>query len=114
LRRWFKGGNDVETKHTPIPWHVHGEGYVPQPGAEKLYSIAWSNDGELVAEGVYGKENAAFIVRACNAHEELEAALNEALEVITAQLVHGEVSVEGWQETHDQIVDALSKAEAAA
>ena len=49
---------------------------------------------------------ASDIVRACNAHDALVAALDAAIEQITAQLVHGEVTQEGWQSTLDELVAA--------
>jgi len=53
-------------KHRPTPWHIHGEVH----GLPQCVSIAWSQDGELVADSVY-KENAEFIVRVCNLHQKL-------------------------------------------
>jgi len=63
------------TKHTETPWTLSEPQAVH--GIE-TYEIHWSADGECVAEIVHGKDDAAFIVRACNAHDELVAAL-EAL-----------------------------------
>lgn len=53
-----------ETKHTPGPWHVlnHGPHY-NNPRIDHL-EIAWSKDGELVTELVYGKANADLIAAA--------------------------------------------------
>ena len=63
--------NDM-TEHTPTPWFVmhgtdimHGDKATRHASVDKLWA-----DG-----GTQACANAAFIVRACNAHDELVAAL---------------------------------------
>ncbi|MCK8788244.1 hypothetical protein M0638_28235, partial [Roseomonas sp. NAR14] len=64
------------TKHTPMPWSIDQDGKT---------ALITSN-GELIAEcGIsdlpvkQDQANAAFIVRAVNAHDALVAALRELL-----------------------------------
>ena len=59
--------------HTPTPWHV---GMKPGP-------FIYGPQGEQVADMTgactfNGKQDAAFIVRACNSHAQLVAALDRA------------------------------------
>jgi len=66
------------SKHTPTPWHKtnpHDEPYY-----EIWYGKIGAKDRELIAEYV-SKDNAEFIVKACNSHAELYEA---AQEMITA------------------------------
>lgn len=67
----------MEAKHAPTPW-VNIGGYITEPV-----------DGETIGEVIYwsGRENeqkanADFIVRVCNAHYQLVAALDQALGVM--------------------------------
>lgn len=58
------------TEHTPVPWHVGGDGRIVYE--ETGYAIC----NAVVYHGKWdGQENAAFIVRAANAHDDLVAAL---------------------------------------
>lgn len=74
----------TETKHTPTPWEVHdhkdarhhefaiiAREALDQQGelGVKVASVWGSKRGHCSAET--SKANAAFIVRACNAHDEL-------------------------------------------
>lgn len=65
-------------KHTPTPWHV----------GETAPTIVYAPDGFAVANATvfHGRHepeesvtNAAFIVRACNAHDELVSVLGRML-----------------------------------
>jgi len=70
---------EKNAQHTPTPWHT-GEG--------KAERIIYAADGFAVADatvfhGLHVESptaNAAFIVRACNAHDELVAALKGLLD----------------------------------
>lgn len=71
-------------KHTKTPWRI---GAGTNPGAvvadEPVPEIGGSDavdyyGGHLIAESI-APHNAAFIVRACNAHEQLVAACDRAL-----------------------------------
>lgn len=55
-------------KHTPTPW-------VYDPDCHGLFQVEGGIDGKQVADINTDEVNAAFIVRACNAHEELVKAL---------------------------------------
>jgi hypothetical protein len=87
---------EVETKHAPPPWKFHlGRGANPRfhIQTEGGYQIASTPAlDSLSKEENEGRENdAAFIVRAVNAHEELLASAKNALNVLagvaTGQLV---------------------------
>ncbi|MBA8886128.1 hypothetical protein FHW12_000319 [Dokdonella fugitiva] len=75
----------MSAQHTPTPWHT-GEG--------KAERIIYADDGFAVADAAvfHGRHvespanNAAFIVRACNAHDELVAALRRAVEAAEARM----------------------------
>ena len=59
----------TQTKHTTLPWEVEGQG-------QEVVGILAIGDNKYVAKlsGWHKKSqdaNAEFIVRACNAHEEL-------------------------------------------
>ena len=66
--------------HTPIPWELHD--IAPDDPEWEAFEI-WArkkligNGAGSAAMRVFGKKNAAFIVRACNAHEDLLAVLSE-------------------------------------
>ena len=62
-------------KHTPTPWTQQGE-VITKDGA--TIAKAWLN-GLYEDAGAHDlqQDNARFIVRACNAHDELVAALEE-------------------------------------
>ena len=74
----------METRHTPTPWYTGKYSMQCGAAADHIYSrqsrepsegiarcYAWVGRGEAEA-------NASFIVRACNAHDELVEALKDA------------------------------------
>jgi hypothetical protein len=69
-------------KHTPPPYKFKYNGYfcdisaeVGETGEKDTFDIAGVWDGsEIPGRSRDGKANAAFIVRACNAHDELLSA----------------------------------------
>ena len=71
-------------KHTPTPWRAdsgpelsaHIGPYVYGPDNVPVAYV----DYQHVGDGALSNENAAFIVRACNAHDDLVAAVEELLE----------------------------------
>jgi len=89
----------MTTQHTPTPWQ-HGEGICEH----KIYSITRPELDEIArCYGDSAKEahdNAAFIVRACNAHE----GLIEALE----RIAWHELT---WKESRDVARAALAATE---
>ena len=92
-------------EHTPLPWKKCG-------GATPQYMAIHSVDGYIVfgmADGMIDRENghpiltpdfvtqannAAFIVRACNCHDDLLAACEAALETIAGGSYHNAPSAE--------------------
>jgi hypothetical protein len=68
-------------KHAPTPWKIEAK---KRPyGSEGSYNIAFCGD---ISDGIgyigqiYNRANAAFIVRACNAHDDLLAACKALVE----------------------------------
>jgi hypothetical protein len=68
--------------HTETPWRVDGEtGEIVRDAAPSSDPDLLTAGFELVIADVIGPDreaNAAFIVKACNAHEQLVAALDKA------------------------------------
>jgi hypothetical protein len=61
----------MDQQHTRGPWHVAGGGQQIRSARDQIARVWMMRDGE-------GKANAAFIVRACNAHYEMRNLLEEA------------------------------------
>lgn len=60
--------------HTPTPWYHNYDDVLASEEPEDLIATFWhANDGKAV-------ENAEFVVRACNAHDDLVAALSVMVE----------------------------------
>lgn len=104
---------EVKVKHTPTPWGMALE----KDGSTRVYELhEWSktypNDSHIVGESV-DEADAAFIIKACNAHDELLSALHLARRIITNNVP--EYLVEAWNANRDrhlaQIDAALAKAE---
>lgn len=75
----------MTNKHTPLPWtNKPGPFFVCQVGSNfddpGIWSEAFQTDGTPFPFGDK-KDDAAFIVRACNSHYELLATLKELVEV---------------------------------
>lgn len=107
------------SKHTPTPWRVHdlktrdgnGVEYVSYAVADardrlvmdatnsSVAEIRWEHDGEPAGYvqhfDVQSEADAAFIVKACNAHADLVAAL-QALSL----WFDGEKTPDGWIHPH--------------
>lgn len=83
--------------HTPTPWYT-GEG--------KAARIVYAQHGFAVADAtIYhariepvmeAEENAAFIVRACNAHDDLVAALQAAVARVEIANAEGDPIMSAW------------------
>jgi hypothetical protein len=71
----------TETKHTPTPWRVSPTGMSVWSGdqdADSFTRICIRPEGKVSAkENEEWPANAAFIVRACNAHDDLVSALQK-------------------------------------
>ena len=77
-------------KHTAMPWFADGIVIESKNGNIGLMNLARPENES--------KANAAFIVKACNMHEELVALLKEALDTLNPQ--DGEITTmtirQGW------------------
>lgn len=64
-----------QAMHTPTPWRIYKEPMNPNPRimAEASTLVAVISQGKAFAKQT--DTNAAFVVRACNAHEDLLGAL---------------------------------------
>jgi hypothetical protein len=99
-------GDKVGAVHTPTPWEIYEGGAI---GHGKNYGI------KGVAEAHLWPDDAAFIVKACNAHDDLVAIAREALAVVE----HGGGSFAMGEKgknygIEDRIKAALAKAEGGA
>lgn len=100
------GAQTKQTAHTPTPWLLE-DGTLRAAGEETRLVADVAIYGRLSDEG---KANAAFIVRACNSHNDLVAALRAIQEIENKE--YGP----DWEEIEQarQIAtDALAKAGAA-
>lgn len=76
-------GGDAKTLHTPTPWRCDPDGY-----AEYI----WGASGEMVAQlrghgaGLPKRDNAEFIVRACNNLDALLESLKELHDASAAMM----------------------------
>ena len=86
----------MTTQHTPTPWQA--------PETISFYILGASELGQFVANAST-KANADFIVRACNAHDELVAALSQIARLAS----EGEVSANMQYALGDIARAALAK-----
>jgi hypothetical protein len=108
-----------DTKHTPTPWKAEGEGRIYAESDGMHLASVWMRfvsdqraDGESWLEmrertqpmrdaaNAEVHANAAFIVRACNAHEQLIDTLRQgrvAIDVLMAQLIEVDPSFKPTQ-----------------
>lgn len=105
----------MSARHTPTPWHIHrkadaSENDLPWIAGHMGRPLAFITHETILREDLErANANAAFIVRACNAHDELVAALK-----LVQQDVRGETQSCGVvpNTTMHVIHRALAKAEA--
>lgn len=74
----------MSTQHTPTPWRTtndHANKICDQVGKKIAVCPTHAGGGQW-RDREEADANAAFIVRACNAHEELVAAADEALNTL--------------------------------
>ena len=98
---------NTQTKHTPGPWYTR-HGQISSLSSSHGCTIANCN---RTAKGIPDEEieaNAAFIVRACNAHDDLLNALQLAVATIERLERHAPNSANG---TLDVAKAAIAKAE---
>ena len=100
----------MTTQHTPTPWQ-HGEGICEH----KIYSITRPELDEIArCYGDSAKEahdNAAFIVRACNAHEGLVEAVEKVRAWLEAVIASDQYPI-GAPTAVNHLVTALAAVEA--
>lgn len=66
----------MNAKHTPTPWQAEGYRVIKQMREEPYEAdLIIASTGNSTTEAI---ENAAFIVRACNSHQELLLACKKA------------------------------------
>jgi len=65
-------------KHTPTPWELYADSYIQGSDKKDVLKVIWTDERH--------DANAAFIVKACNAHDELFKAAQNVLEVFTRGL----------------------------
>lgn len=93
----------MSTQHTPTPWHVAKDD--PAAIFNSMGGYVTRIDGNAVQTRAAIEGNAAFIVRACNAHDELVAALAQ----IARLSAEGEVSANMQYALGDIARAALAK-----
>lgn len=103
-------------KHTPLPWETN----TAEGRENEIWSANDSYKRVFVGHALrhvetatpQGRIDAAFIVRACNAHDELVSAVRSLLGCIDTELVSlSTVADEALSNTMASLRDALSKAE---
>lgn len=107
-----------ETKHTPTPWDYGYQGGKYGKGELLITGDKGEEYSALVGQihTIDPKEaeaNAAFIVRACNAHDELVAALEcaaESIEAFGAQAAKLPEQKEQLRKDMSVVLRALAKA----
>lgn len=96
--------------HTPTPWHANGT-TVTTIGLRPLYVLAQTGTvgGQCAGEE---KATAAFIVRACNAHDDLVEALELAVQYVGKGVAEGAYDgcIMPGEKALDAIEAALAKA----
>jgi hypothetical protein len=109
--RCFRGAIMTDTKHTPTPWRTEYSEHMNDYENEDW--VIYSGDTCICSTNYYStpgierEEDAKFIIRACNSHDDLVAALEKAKEV----LEDGDTRIASdfWG-ISKIIVDALEKA----
>jgi CO dehydrogenase/acetyl-CoA synthase epsilon subunit len=89
-------------QHTKKPWRLGDAGYT-------IFGPKTENPLPTVVAKVFHKENATFIVRAVNSHEELLEAAKMAFKLLEKMPVTNTRSKEN--ETYGYLANAIAKAE---
>lgn len=94
-------------KHTPTPWVADTEPNQPEVLTEscKLIAVAYGTGTKHAEDAA----NAAFIVRACNVHDELVELLENAAAAMTG-VIAGVYGDSALVNSRDDIEAALAKA----
>lgn len=91
----------MEIKHTPTPWSDDGK-RIKGPNGETVADCRLTN----------GKNDRPFIVRACNAHEELVAAAKDCLQDLSSMELVGASAHAGAVHRAKRLREIIAKAEA--
>jgi hypothetical protein len=96
------------TQHTPTPWHVNKDD--PAAIFNSMGGYVTRIDGNAVQTRAAIEANAAHIVRCVNAHDELVAALNTAVQCmeLEARMINPSAA-EAWAHPIKQARAALAK-----
>lgn len=96
----------MTTNHTPTPWEIREHNYGNVRGAHGLFMVG---NNAPIADGIYGRNiseadaNADFIVKACNAHDDLVAVLEKITDEMTRL---NTVMKETWEEAQSLLAKA--------
>jgi hypothetical protein len=103
----------MESKHSPLPWtYCHnGGGTWPIIGERDRATVAVVTP-QMAGDDAEHEANAAFIVRACNAHDALVEACEKALFAVQdgADAALHEYGVNAWNDTLNKLREALKAA----
>lgn len=116
----------MTTKHTPTPWKLYQGHYMgpleivtdrtgkPNDNFQELTigevrSTIWESDNDSAWQRT--KANAAFIVRAVNAHEELLRAAHAALNLSVERAESRKKWTVRDQQVHEMLEKAIARAE---
>lgn len=89
----------MNTQHTPTPWKVDGMDVVSPSEMIVVGCLQWCGEDR----GGEGEANAAFIVKACNAHDELVAALRDVVDTCDSGDYYGAPSAGAMQLARDAL-----------
>jgi len=100
------------TKHTPTPWETC-DAYGPVPNGQNVKASA---DDKMICSttGYYGRAgaiaNAGFIVKACNAHELLVEALQDARELLALNGITADDTADYGSGRADEVIGRIDAA----
>jgi hypothetical protein len=97
------------TTHTPTPWYTELDRSIRADDGDGHVALLAGSDFNVATE----EANAAFIVRACNAHDALVAALRELIDDADNSGVTAHFKGRGFDESIEKARAALAKAGAA-
>lgn len=95
----------MSAQHTPTPWADATPSMMVTSATGKTVAMVYGDDPACVADD-RARANAAFIVRACNAHDHLVAALERTLSWLSSYPAEAALGKEG---PYEQARAALAK-----
>lgn len=96
------------SKHTPVPWRVSG-GFNMKVRAGESTEIADCAGDDAPKTASECAANAAFIVRACNAHDDMLAACRSAV-VYLHEFLKGWAGKERREQADHDLIDPIRQA----